>query len=148
MTAPNLGNIHSRFVVIYFDGEGVPISFPLEVDGLSLVTSLRLSLRFWLSKDFIFIDEEVYDAFSRHLINTIEQSPICDGDSKQWMLRPGRFWVYNMSDSVMAASTELVTHHRSSTCTIQLTPASWLKVEHIEELIIILRDDSNGNSPQ
>jgi hypothetical protein len=39
----------------------------------------------------MFIDEEVYDALSRNLINTIEQSPVCDGDSKQWLLRPGRF---------------------------------------------------------
>jgi hypothetical protein len=47
----------------------------------------------------------------------------------------------------MAASTELVTSHRSSTGTIQLTPATRVKVEHPEELITILSDDSDGNSP-
>jgi hypothetical protein len=47
----------------------------------------------------------------------------------------------------MAASTELVTSHQSSTGTIQLTPATWVKVEHPEELITILSDDSDGNSP-
>jgi hypothetical protein len=46
MAAPNLGDTHSRFVVIYLDGVGVPISFPLGNDGLALVTSLKLSLRF------------------------------------------------------------------------------------------------------
>jgi hypothetical protein len=46
----------------------------------------------------------------------------------------------------MAASTKLVTPHRSSTCTIQLTPATRVKVEHAEELITILSDDSDGNS--
>jgi hypothetical protein len=47
----------------------------------------------------------------------------------------------------MATSTKLVTSHRSSTSTVQLTPATWVKVEYVEELITILRDDSNGNSP-
>jgi hypothetical protein len=52
-----------------------------------------------------------------------------------------------MSDSVMAAITELVTPHRSSTGTIQLTHATQVKVEQAEELITILSDDSDRNSP-
>jgi hypothetical protein len=95
----------------------------------------------------MFIDEEVCDALFGHAINTIEQSLVCDGDSKQWILRLGRFQVYGVSDSVMAASMELVTPHRSSTGTVQLTPASRVKVEHVEELITILSDDSDGKSP-
>jgi hypothetical protein len=47
----------------------------------------------------------------------------------------------------MAASTELVTPNRSSTSTVQLTPVTRVKVEHAEELITILSDDSDGNSP-
>jgi hypothetical protein len=100
-----------------------------------------------MSEDFMFIDEEVYDAQSGDLIHTIGQSPVCDGDSKQWLFNARRYRVYGMSDSVMAASTELVTPHRSSTCTIQLIPATRAKVEKDEELITILSDDSNGNSP-
>jgi hypothetical protein len=46
----------------------------------------------------------------------------------------------------MAASTELVIPHRSSTGTVHLTPVSWIKVEHGEELVTILSDDSNENS--
>jgi hypothetical protein len=52
-----------------------------------------------------------------------------------------------MSESVMAASTELVTPHRSSTGTVQIIPATRVKVEHAEELITLLSNDSNGNSP-
>jgi hypothetical protein len=55
-------NTHPRLVVIYFDRERIPISFPLGNDGVALVTSLRLSLRFQMSEEFIFIDKEVYDA--------------------------------------------------------------------------------------
>jgi hypothetical protein len=50
--------------VIYSEVGGVPISFPLGNDGVAHVTSLRLSLRFQMSEDFMFIDEEVYDAQS------------------------------------------------------------------------------------
>jgi hypothetical protein len=47
----------------------------------------------------------------------------------------------------MAATTELVTPHRSSIGTVQLTHATWVKVEHAQELITLLSDDSDGNSP-
>jgi hypothetical protein len=49
----------------------VSISFPLNIDGVAHVTSLRLSLRFQMSEDFMFIDEEVYDAQSGDLIHII-----------------------------------------------------------------------------
>jgi hypothetical protein len=47
----------------------------------------------------------------------------------------------------MAATTELVTPHRSSTGTVQLTHATWVKVEQAEELITLLSNNSDGNSP-
>jgi hypothetical protein len=108
MAALNPGNTYPSYVVVHADGEGVPISFPLGNDGLLRVTSLRLSLRFGLSEEFMFLDEEVYDALSGDLINTIEQPPVCDGDSKEWFLRPERFRVYGVSQPVMGASIELV----------------------------------------
>jgi hypothetical protein len=138
---------HPRLAVIYHDGEGVLVSFPLDNDGVVHVTSLRLSLRFQMSEDFMFIDDEVYDVQSGDLIHTIRQSPVCDGDKKQWMLDVVRNRVYDVSDSVMAASMELVTFHRSSTGTIQLTPPTQVKIEHVEELITIINDDLDGNSP-
>ena len=47
---------------------------------------------------------------------------------------------------MMAASTELITPHRSSTSTVQLTLATRVKLEHVDELITILSDDSDDNS--
>ena len=55
--------------------------------------------------------------------------------------------MYGMSESVMATSTELVTPHQSSVGTVQFIPATWMKVEQGEELITILNDDSDRNSP-
>jgi hypothetical protein len=147
MAAHNPCETHPRFAVIYSEVDGVPISFPLGTDGVALVTSLRLSLRFQMSEDYMFIDEEVYDAQSGDLIHTIGQSLVCDGASKQWLFNAGRYRVYGVSDSVMVASTELVTSHRSSIGTVQLTPATRVKVERVEELITILNNDSDGNSP-
>jgi hypothetical protein len=147
MASLNDGHCHSSFAVIRADSDGVLVSFPLGNEGLAHVTSLRLSLRFGLSEDFMFLDEEVYDALSGDLINTIEQPPVCNGDSKHWLLKHGKYRVYGVRDSVMAASTELVTPHRSSTGTVQLTPISRVKVEQGAELITILSDDSDGNSP-
>jgi hypothetical protein len=124
MASHNPCDTHPSLVHIYSDAGGVPISFPLGNDGVALVTSIRLSLRFQMSEDFMFIDEEVYDAQSGDLIYTIGQSPVCDGETKQWLLNAGRYRVFGVSDSVMAASTELVTPHRSSTGTVQLTPVT------------------------
>jgi hypothetical protein len=64
LASHNPCDTHPRLVHIYSDAGGVPISFPLGNDGVALVTSIRLSLRFQMSEDFIFIDEEVYDAQS------------------------------------------------------------------------------------
>ena len=133
-----------RFTVIYCSSDGVPISFPLGSEGIAHVTSLRLSLRFQMSEEIMFIDEEVYDALSGDLIETISQSPVCDGASKQWLLNVGRYRVYGVIDSVMAASTELV---RPSTSTAQFTLAIRVKLEHVDELITVLNKDSDGNSP-
>jgi hypothetical protein len=147
MAAYNPCDTHPRLAVIYSEVGRIPISFLLGNDGVAHVTSLRLSLRFQMSEDFMFIDEEVYDAQSGDLIHTIGQSLVCDGTSKQWLLNVGRYRIYNVSDSVMAASTELVISHHSSTGTVQLIPETQVKVEYVEELITILSDDSDRNSP-
>jgi hypothetical protein len=61
MAALNLGDTYPSYAIIHADGEVVLLSFPLRNDRQVRVTSLRLSLRFGLSEDFMFLDEEVYD---------------------------------------------------------------------------------------
>jgi hypothetical protein len=39
----------------------------------------------------MYIDVEVFDAFSRNLTHTIGQSSICERDLKQWLFKPERF---------------------------------------------------------
>jgi hypothetical protein len=100
MASLNLDDTHSRFAIVFANVEGVLVSFSLGRDGLAVVTSLRLSLRFQMSEDFMFIDEEVYDVQSGDLIHTIGQSPVCDGNTKQWLFNAGRYRIYSVSDSV------------------------------------------------
>ena len=71
MASSNPCEIHPMLAVIYLDGVGIPVSISLGSDGVAHVASLRFSLRFQMSEDFMFIDEEVYDAISRELIHTI-----------------------------------------------------------------------------
>ena len=91
MASPNPCETHPMLAVIYLDGVGVPISFPLGSDGVAHVTSLRLSLRFQSSEDFMFIDQEVYDANSGDVTHTIGQSLVCDRGSKHWLLNARRY---------------------------------------------------------
>ena len=82
MTSPNPCKIYPMLAVIYLDGVGVPISFLIGSDGVAHVSSLKLCLRFQMSEETMFINEEVYDAQSGDLIYRNGQSPICDGASK------------------------------------------------------------------
>jgi hypothetical protein len=52
----NVDDLHSSYVEIHADGEGVSITFPVGSDGLAVVTTLRLSLRFQLNAMSLQID--------------------------------------------------------------------------------------------
>ena len=97
----------TSFATIQGDGDGVPISFPLDSDELALVTTVRLGLRFHLNIASLHIDKEVHDSISGDVIYIIGQILVSDGDGKYWLLGPGRFRLYGLSESTMAASTEL-----------------------------------------
>jgi hypothetical protein len=62
------------------------------------------------------INEDIYNTKSGDLIHTISQSPICIGDGKHWLLRPGRFRLYSLNEFVMAASIGLATLLSSPSC--------------------------------
>jgi hypothetical protein len=107
MASESIGLFCMSFATIRADGDGVPISFPLGTDGLASVSAIRLGLWFQLNIASLHIDEEVFDSVSGDVTHTIGQIPVCNGDGKNWLLRPGRFRLYGLSESTMAASTEL-----------------------------------------
>jgi hypothetical protein len=109
MASVNIASFCTSFATIRADGDGIPISFPLGSDGLASVLAVRLSLWFQLNIASLHIDEEVFDSVSGDVTHTIGQIPVCNGDGKYWLLRHGRFRLYGLSESTMAASTELAT---------------------------------------
>jgi hypothetical protein len=94
------------------------------------------------------IDEEVFDSVSGDVSHTIGQIPVSNGDGKHWLLRPGSFRLYGLSDSIMAASTELAPSLRSPSFINRILESSRVKVEPGVQSITILSDDSNVSSPQ
>jgi hypothetical protein len=100
-----------------------------------------------LNMDSLYIDEEGYDSVTGELSHTIGQLPMCNGDGKHWLLGPGRFRLYGLSESVMAATTILATPLSSPSCTIQTTLNSRVKVEPGLQSVTILSDDSDMSFP-
>jgi hypothetical protein len=148
MASECIGPFCTSFVTIRADGDVVPISFPLGSDGLALVSAVRLGLRFQLNIASLYIDEEVFDSESGDVIHTIGQIPVCNGDGKQWLLRPSRFRLYGLSESTMAASTELAPSLQSPSFTNRTHVSSRVKIELSKESITILNDNSYVSSPQ
>ena len=118
----------TSFATIRADGESVPISFPLGSDGSALVSAIHLGLWFQLNIASLQIDKEVFDQVSGDVTHTIGQIPMCNRDGKHWLLRPGKFRLYGLSESNMAASIELATPLRSSSCTNHTLLSSKVKV--------------------
>jgi hypothetical protein len=148
MATECIGPFCTSFATIRADGDGVPISFPLGSDGLASVSAVRLGLRFQLNIASLHIDEEVFDSVSGDVSHTIGQIPMCNGDGKHWLLRHGRFRLYGLSESTMAASTELAPSLRSPSFTNRTPVSSRVKEEPGVESITILSDDSDVSSPQ
>jgi hypothetical protein len=63
MDPQSLDDLQTKFVTICMDGEGISMFFSLDDDGVAIVTSLRLSLRFQLNINSLHIDKEshLYD---------------------------------------------------------------------------------------
>jgi hypothetical protein len=148
MASVNIGPFCTSFATIWADGDGVPISFLLGSDGLALVSTIYLGLWFQLNIAFLHIDEEVFDSISGDVTHTIGQIPMCNGDGKHWLLRPGRFRLYGLNESTMVASAELATPLWFPSCTNHTPLSSRVKVEPCAESITILSDDSDMSSPQ
>jgi hypothetical protein len=94
------------------------------------VTSQRLSIRFGFREDTIVVDEEIFDVVTSELTHTIGLvSQRDDNNNLFWSLHPGIYRVYGLSDSQMAASTEILTPRNSSTFTIQTSLPRDVKVK-------------------
>jgi hypothetical protein len=115
---PAIGDL--GLVVMYADGVRVPLTFRMQENGLAYVTSQRLSIRFGFREDTIIVDEDIFDVVMSELTHTLGRvSQRDENNNLFWSLPPGSYRVYGLTDSQMAASTEILTPRNSSTCTIK-----------------------------
>jgi hypothetical protein len=115
---------------------------------LASVSTIRSGLRFQLNIASLHIDEKVIDLVFDNITHTIGQIPMYNGDGKHWLLRPGRFRLYSLSESTMAASIDLTTPLQSPSCTNHTSLPSRVKVVPGMESITILSNYSNVSSAQ
>jgi hypothetical protein len=116
--------------ILYADGQRVPLTFRMEDSGLAYVTSQRLSSRFGFSENTINVEEDIFDVVTSELTHTLGRISHRDENNNMfWTLHPGSYRVYGLTESQMAASTEILTPGSSSTCTIQTPMPRDVKVK-------------------
>ena len=87
-------------VVLYAHGVRVPLTFRMEEDGLTYVTSQRLSLRFGFREDTISVEEDIFDDLTSELTHTLGRlSQRDENNNLFWSLYPGIYRVYGLTNS-------------------------------------------------
>jgi hypothetical protein len=123
-------NGEAGMAILRADGERVPLTFRMDDSGLAYVTSQRLSIRFGFRADTIIVDEDIFDVVTSELTHTLGRISHRDENNNMfWTLHPGSYRVYGLTESQMAASTEILTPRSSSTCTIQTPMPRDVKVK-------------------
>ncbi len=131
------------------NGFGVPILFPIDVDGFAHVYSLHLSIRFSLQVASIWVEREIYDPLTSLLSLTMRENPILtDNGSSVWKLAAGKYKVYGLPESRPHVSTEIRTPPYSSASTFNTPPAIRVKIEPGIHTVIHLSDSSDGDEPR
>jgi hypothetical protein len=91
----------------------VSVLFSLGEDGHARVTCTTLSLRFQYREVTIFVKKEVFDdqtgLVSHAIAHTIGQTRGENDVGAFWLLKPGKYCVYGVSDFELNCSTELLT---------------------------------------
>jgi len=127
------------------DQHSVPVLFPLGEDGHAIVNCATLSLRFEYREVTIFVEEEVFDDQTGVVSHAIRQTRVENDVGAFWLLKPGKYRVYGVSESMFDCSTELLTPRESSTVSIERPVLSKVKIEPGLNTIYELSDDSDGD---
>ena len=123
----------------------VPVLFPLSEDGHAIVTCTTLSLRFQYRDVTIFVEEEVFDNQTSLVSHAVRQTRGENDVGSFWLLKPGKYRIYGVSESMLECLIELLTPRESSTISIERPLLSKVKIEPGLNTIYELSDDSNGD---
>jgi len=97
------------------DSQSVPVTFSVGEDGHAMIPSITLNLRFGFREDALYVEEEVFDDAMGIFSHAIGQFSINIDVGTFWLLKPGKYRLYGLSDSVPIALTKLLTPQQSST---------------------------------
>ena len=77
--------------------------------------------------------------------HAVRQTRVENDVGSFWLLKPGKYRVYGVSESMLECSTELLTPRESSTVSIERPVLSKVKIEPGLHTIYELSDDSDGD---
>ena len=123
----------------------IPVLFSFGEDDHAIVTCATLSLRFQYCEVTIFVEEEVFDDQSGLISHAVREIRVENGVSTFWLLKPGKYRVYGVWESMLECSTEFLTPRESSTVSVERHVLSKVKIEPGLNTIHELSDDSDGN---
>ena len=124
-------------------GSLIPICIPPGPDGTADLTPQWLSIRYGFDVDSLWLETDVVDPETRNVIYSIYVQPeMLDNNARVWKLKPGRYRVYGLSES-MNASTVLLTPRSSSTLCTEVPLLYRVKIEPGVRVSIDLSDSSD-----
>ena len=107
----------------------VPVLFPLSEDGHAIVISTTLSLRFRFRDVTIFVKEIFFDDHTGLVSHAIRQTRGENDVGLLWLLKPGKYCVYGVSEFVLECLTKFLTTRESSIVSIERSVLSRVKIE-------------------
>ena len=131
----------SEMAEIRLNGIGVPILFPLDAQGIAVVSELHLCLRFSLQPDTVWLDREIFDDTGL-LVHSFHVPSKLTDNGNVWEIRAGKYSVVGWPDSQKDVSTELLAPLRSSTADFSTPPVISVKTEPDLDNVVDLSDSS------
>ena len=124
-------------------GSLIPTCIPTGPDGTADLTPQWLSIRYGFDADSLWLETDVVDPETRNVLYSLYVQPVMlDNNARVWKLKPGRYRVFGLSES-MNASTVLLTPRNSSTLCTEAPLLSRVKIEPGLRVSIDLSDSSD-----
>jgi hypothetical protein len=129
-------------------GIGVPIIFPIDAQGIDVVSELHLCIRLSLKASTIWVEREIYHLDTGLLVHTFhETAKVTDNGNVVWELGMGKYRVCGWPNSQMGVSTKILAPLRSSTAAFSTPPVISVKTELGVDNVIDLSDSSSEDVP-
>lgn len=101
---------------VYVEDSLPPICIAMGVDGVAEITPSWLGIRFGYNASSLWLENKVLDPVTRKVQYSVVAEPITlENNATMWKLQPGQYHLFGLTESVINASTVLLTPRSSST---------------------------------